>query len=174
VSTAILTFTRGAAATDTCKMHARNSSSCTSMAVHTSMRIVTAHSSRVRIRLAMVNVMRTAQIAAAHGLFILTDCDGSTCRSNCNHLMRALHEQVHLSFRPSRWSAVQRLQALLSSTRRGPMFSFASVCSSCVTVHVHTIARARAAQLSLQSSRSPVRECSTDRARRVRAVNVHE
>jgi len=88
-------------------MHARNSSSCTSMAVHTSMRIVTAHSSGVHIRLATVSVMRTAQIAAAHGLFILTDCDGSTCRSNVqsSHARPARTGPLELSAEPMECSA---------------------------------------------------------------------
>jgi hypothetical protein len=92
-------------------MHARNSSSCTSMAVRTSLRIVTAHSSGVHIRLATVSVMRTAEIAAAHGLSVLTDCDGSTCRSNCNQLIVATHARpartgpLELSAEPMECSA---------------------------------------------------------------------
>jgi hypothetical protein len=55
--------------------------------------------------------MRTAEIAAAHGLSVLTDCDGSTCRSNCNQLIVATHARpartgpLELSAEPMECSA---------------------------------------------------------------------
>jgi hypothetical protein len=79
-----------------------------SMAVHTSLRIVTAHSSGVHIRLATVAVLRTAQIAAAHGLSVLTDCDGSTCRSGqlqSTHGRPARTGPLELSAEPMECSA---------------------------------------------------------------------